>query len=85
MFAAAASVALGWSGVARADDSPNKEVSGDHAPTKWVASWTTAAQGVLNSQPGSPAPNLSFSLPDFSVGAQEQTLRLIIKPDLWGN
>jgi lysophospholipase L1-like esterase len=62
--------------------------SSGHPPTpssKWVASWTTAAQGVLQSQPGTPAPNLSFSIPNFSVGIQEQTLRLIIKPDLWEN
>jgi hypothetical protein len=52
---------------------------------KWVASWTTAAQGVLSSQPGSPSPDLAFAIPDYSVGAQEQTFRLIIKPDLWEN
>jgi lysophospholipase L1-like esterase len=52
---------------------------------KWVASWTTAAQGVLRSQPGSPSPDLAFAIPNYSVGAQEQTFRLIIKPDLWEN
>jgi hypothetical protein len=50
---------------------------------KWAASWTNAVQGVLKSQPGSPSPDLAFAFPDYSVGAQEQTLRLIIKPDLW--
>jgi mannose-6-phosphate isomerase-like protein (cupin superfamily) len=28
---------------------------------KWVASWTTAAQGVLSRQPGSPSPDLEFA------------------------
>ncbi len=86
VLAATAGAALASSGVAWADDFSNHAGSGNHHDsTKWVASWTTAAQGVLKSQPGSPAPNLSFSLPDFSVGARDQTLRLIIKPDLWGN
>src|ERR1700733_7844244 len=52
---------------------------------KWVASWTNAVQGVLTSQPGSPSPDLAFAIPNYSVGAQEQTFRLIIKPDLWEN
>src|SRR3984885_439751 len=58
------------------------------APTpswKWVASWTNAVQGVLSSQPGSPSPDLASAIPNYSVGAQEQTFRLIIKPDLWEN
>src|SRR6478735_6984050 len=54
------------------------------SPTwKWVASWTTAAQGVLSRQPGSPSPDLEFAFPSYTTGAQEQTFRLIIKPDLW--
>jgi lysophospholipase L1-like esterase len=52
---------------------------------KWVASWTNAVQGVLKSQPGSPSPDLAFAIPDYSVGAQEQTFRIIIKPDLYEN
>jgi lysophospholipase L1-like esterase len=52
---------------------------------KWVASWTTAAQGVLSHQPGSPSPDLEFAFPSYTVGAQEQTFRVIIKPDLWEN
>ena len=42
-----------------------------------------AAQGVLSRQPGSPSPDLDFAFPSYTVGAQEQTLRMIIKPDLW--
>src|SRR5208282_5609936 len=56
------------------------------SPTwKWVASWTAAAQGVLSGQPGSPSPDLAYAIPSYTVGAQEQTFRLIIKPDLWQN
>jgi lysophospholipase L1-like esterase len=58
----------------------------NESPTwKWAASWTTAAQGVLSGQPGSPSPDLAFAFPSYTVGAQEQTFRLIIKPDLWGD
>jgi len=76
----ATGLTIGFASLTEANPKPTS------SPTpswKWVASWTTAAQGVLESQPGTPAPNLSFSIPDFSIGAQEQTLRLIIKPDLW--
>ena len=76
------SLTLAFSSLTEAAQPANDSSS----PTwKWAASWTAAAQGVLQSQPGTPAPNLSFSIPDFSVGAQEQTLRIIIKPDLWEN
>jgi lysophospholipase L1-like esterase len=50
---------------------------------KWAASWAAAAQGVLSRQPGSPSPDLEFAFPSYTAGAQEQTFRIIIKPDLW--
>jgi len=59
---------------------------------KWVASWTTAPS---NTFAGSSAPalvNLAFPFTPASPGvpatvpqASNQTLRMIVKPDLWGN
>jgi lysophospholipase L1-like esterase len=76
--------AVAFSGTAIAQTTGGFNAPGSPS-RKWVASWTVAAQGVLSSQPGSPSPDLAFAFPDYSVGAQEQTLRLIIKPDLWEN
>jgi lysophospholipase L1-like esterase len=64
--------------IAQATNTPDASAS-----WKWAASWTTAAQGVLSRQPGSPSPDLEFAFPSYTVGAQEQTFRIIIKPDLW--
>jgi hypothetical protein len=51
---------------------------------KWAASWTTAPQDVFG---GSSAPALvNFAFPNpTTVGAENQTLRMIVKPDIWSN
>ncbi len=61
---------------------------------KWAASWATAIQGayVLPTTPQAssiPAydqqPDLSFALPNVTMaGVSNQTMRMIIKPDIWG-
>ena len=64
------------------------------AGQKWAASWATSIQGLYTAPtapqgPSVPAygpqPDLSFALPNAtSAGASNQTFRMIIKPDLWG-
>jgi hypothetical protein len=51
---------------------------------KWVATWTSSPQDVF---PGSTTPVLvNFAFPNPTTdGANNQTLRMIVKPDLWGN
>ena len=53
---------------------------------KWVATWTTAPQ---NTWKGSAAPALvNFAFPFTATSgpqAQNQTLRMIVKPDIWGD
>jgi hypothetical protein len=51
---------------------------------KWAATWTTSPQDVF---PGSTAAALvNFAFPNPTTdGANNQTLRIIVKPDLWGN
>lgn len=51
---------------------------------KWVASWTASAHGPYPSGNASAQPVLDFAFESPEIGATEQTLRLVIKPDLWG-
>ena len=54
--------------------------SGPGAGEKWAATWTTAPQNAFG---GSAA--LNFAIPNPTTdGANEQTFRMIVKPDLWG-
>jgi hypothetical protein len=75
--------------------SPKASALGDDHDQKWVASWATAIQSafVAPTTPQGPAvsayepqPDLSFALPNATThGISNQTLRMIIKPDLWGD
>src|SRR5207249_4558586 len=55
------------------------------ADEKWVASWAAAQHGPYPSGNATPPIDLRFAFPDAAAGANDQTLRLIVKPDLWGN
>ena len=59
--------------------------SGAAATEKWVASWAAAQHGPYPSGIATAGPDLSFAFPDPAAGAVDQTFRLIVKPDLWGN
>ena len=55
---------------------------------KWAASWTTAPQSRWQGSVGNPAlVNFAFPVPEPPAGPQanNQTLRMILKPDLWGD
>lgn len=53
---------------------------------KWIATWAASPQGPYPAGAAVAQPDLSFALPTGSTsGAIEQTFRLIIKPDLWGD
>ena len=57
---------------------------------KWTASWAAPMQAAYAGSPAQgpaivayePQPNLSFALPNAT--ATNQTFRMIVKPDLWG-
>jgi hypothetical protein len=56
---------------------------------KWAASWTTAPQNTFKGvTPNPTAALVNFAFP-FTTGtipqASNQTLRMIVKPDIWGN
>src|SRR5262249_17021294 len=52
---------------------------------KWVASWAASAHGPYPSGNASAQPALQFAFESAEAGAVDQTFRLIIRPDLWGN
>ena len=51
---------------------------------KWVTSWAASAHGLYPSGTAVAQPNLSFAFPSATTGANDQTFRLIVRPNLWG-
>ena len=51
---------------------------------KWVTGWTASAQGPYPVGNPTAQPDLRFALPSQETGAKDQTFRLIIRPELWG-
>ncbi len=51
---------------------------------KWVVSWTGSAQGPYPVGNPSAQPDQRFAFPSPQAGANDQTLRLIVRPDIWG-
>jgi hypothetical protein len=60
---------------------------GDRPPDgqKWVATWAASVHGPYPSGNPSAQPDLKFAFPDPAVGTVDQSFRLIVKPDLWGD
>jgi lysophospholipase L1-like esterase len=54
------------------------------AQLKWVASWAASAHGPYPSGNASAQPILSFAFAEATTGANDQTFRLLLRPDLWG-
>ena len=56
----------------------------DAKSRNWVASWTASAHGPYPVGNASAQPDLRFAFPSATVGARDQTFRLIVRPDIWG-
>jgi lysophospholipase L1-like esterase len=54
------------------------------AAPHWVAAWTASAQGPYPFGNSTAQPDLKFGLPSAETGAQDQSFRLIVRPDVWG-
>lgn len=54
------------------------------APAKWVVSWTGSSHGPYPSGNPSAQPDLKLAIPSPQTGARDQSLRMIVKPELWG-
>ncbi len=50
----------------------------------WAASWTASAQGPYPVGNPSAQPNMRFAIPTPAAGLRDQTLRLMIRPAIWG-
>src|SRR5689334_18886028 len=55
------------------------------AQQKWVTTWTASSQGPYPSGNASAQPDLRFAIPVPAMGARDQTMRLMVQPDLWGS
>lgn len=51
---------------------------------KWIASWAASAHGLYPSGTAVSQPDLEFAFPSADIGANDQTFRLVVRPDLWG-
>jgi lysophospholipase L1-like esterase len=51
---------------------------------KWVVSWTGSAHGPYPIGNPSAQPDQRFAFPSAETGANDQTFRLIVRPDIWG-
>jgi lysophospholipase L1-like esterase len=54
------------------------------AADKWITSWVASAQGPYPTGNPSAQPVLKFAFPTPEVGANDQTFRLVLMPDIWG-
>ncbi len=55
------------------------------AAQSWVASWTASAHGPYPVGNATAQPELKFALPSAETGASDQTFRMIVRPDVWGD
>jgi lysophospholipase L1-like esterase len=51
---------------------------------KWVTTWAASAQGPYPIGNPSLQPEQKFAFPDPATGAEDQTFRMIVRPDVWG-
>lgn len=52
---------------------------------KWVTSWAASVQGPYPVGNPSAQPDLSLVFPNPAQGARDQSFRLIVRPDIWGD
>lgn len=52
--------------------------------TAWTTAWAASAHGPYPSGNPSAQPNLTMAIPAPAEGARDQSMRMIVKPDVWG-
>ncbi len=57
--------------------------SAARAAEPWVASWTASAHGPYPIGNPTAQPELKFVIPSPPAGVDDQTFRLIVRPDIW--
>ncbi|MBP0445982.1 lysophospholipase [Roseomonas sp. SSH11] len=63
---------------------PGLHAQGTPAGAAWATSWVGSVQGPYPVGNPSAQPNQSFIFPDPAEGARDMTLRLVLRPSLWG-
>jgi lysophospholipase L1-like esterase len=58
--------------------------SGAPGGQSWVTGWAGSVQGPYPVGNPSAQPNQGFIFPDPAEGARDQTLRLVLRPSIWG-
>src|SRR4051812_39910873 len=58
--------------------------SGANAGNHWVTSWAASVHGPYPVGNPSAQPNLSLAFPSPEAGARDQSLRMIVRPDVFG-
>jgi len=53
-------------------------------PVRWATSWAGSVQGPYPIGNPSAQPDLRFAFPSADMGARDQTMRLMVRPSLWG-
>jgi lysophospholipase L1-like esterase len=56
-----------------------------HASEKWVTSWIGSVQGPYPFGNPSAQPHMEFAIPTPSNGVENQSMRMIVRPDVWGS
>ncbi len=57
---------------------------GEAQAPHWVVAWAASAQGPYPIGNPTAQPDLRFAFPSDTLGARDQTFRLIVRPDVWG-
>lgn len=82
LLQAAAAVALAlmgsWAPSARAGHE-------SHGKPKWAATWAASSNGVYPTGTAVFQPSLAHAFPSAATGANDQSFRLIVRPNLWGD
>ena len=53
-------------------------------PEAWATSWAASAQGPYPVGNPSAQPNQSFAFPNPASGARDQSMRMVVRPTVWG-
>ena len=78
------SVWLGALGLSLALGASTLQAAAPPANAGWFAAWTASAHGPYPVGNPTAQPELKFALPSADTGGNDQTFRMIVRPDVWG-
>ena len=76
--AAAVALAAWWGPSARAGQE-------SHGRPKWAATWAASSNGVYPTGTAVFQPSLAQAFPSAAIGASDQSFRMVVRPNLWGD